>query len=100
MTKEIVGGVQETRRIRILAFLPPREAASDEMLGQVVVGSYEVSVYRRAGAVLARADMRDIPVSARRPSLPFLPSLPDHSSLLDREIELAAIQSLLRATPP
>src|ERR1035438_5558698 len=50
----------EPRRSRILAFVPPREAATDEMLGQVVVGGYEVSVYRRAGAVLARTDRRNV----------------------------------------
>ena len=100
MTNVGGGGLQETRRIRILAFVPPREAAADEMLGQVVVGGYEVSVYRRAGAALARTDRKNVPASPRRLALPALPALADLPPLLDREIELAAIQSLLRVAPP
>jgi len=80
--------------------MPPREAAADEVLGQVVVGNYDVSLFRRAGAVLARVSMGSASVSNRRVSLPPLPSLHDLPPLLDRDIELAAVQSLLRATPP
>lgn len=59
-----------------------------------------VSVYRRAGAVLAKAGTGAGPVPTRRLSLPALPSLPDYPSLLDRDIELAAVQALLQTTPP
>ena len=80
--------------------MPPHGTAADEVLGQVVVGDYTVSVYRHAGAVLANAVSGNAPAPTRRLSLPTLPLLADVPSLLDRDIELAAVQALLQATPP
>jgi hypothetical protein len=80
--------------------VPPHDTAADEVLGQVVVGDYTVSVHRHAGAVVEKAGTGNGPVATRRLSMPTLPSLPDSPALLDRDIELAAVQALLHASPP
>jgi hypothetical protein len=92
--------VQQTGRIRILTLAASRDVLMDELLGHIIIGNYEVFLYRHAGALLTKMSPGAVEIRLRLVPESSPQSFFDLVPLLDRDIELAAVQSLLQTSPP